>query len=68
MRRTSQKQAEPLPERLWTIQETSTFLGVPVSTLYHWNYRDEGPKPYKVGRHLRYDPRAVMRWLEDSAA
>jgi predicted DNA-binding transcriptional regulator AlpA len=57
-----------LPERLWTIQETSTFLGVPVSTLYHWNYRDEGPKPYKVGRHLRYDPRAVMRWLEDSAA
>ena len=67
MRRASQ-QPEPLPERLWTVLETSTFLGVPVSTLDHWHYRSEGPQPYKVGRHLRYDPRAVMRWLEDSAA
>jgi len=26
-----------LPEdRLWTVEETSYFLGVPVATLYYW--------------------------------
>jgi len=57
-----------LPERLWTIKETSDFLSIPIGTLYQWHHRGEGPKPYKVGKHLRYDPRAVARWLESTAA
>ena len=68
--RVMKKQPEPvqLPERLWTIKETSAFLGVPVGTLCQWHYRGEGPQPYKVVGHLRYDPRALIRWLEESAA
>jgi len=45
-----------------------SFLGVPVGTLCQWHYRGEGPQPYKVVGHLRYDPRALIRWLEESAA
>jgi predicted DNA-binding transcriptional regulator AlpA len=64
-----QQQGEAqLPDRLWTIKETSEFLSIPVGTLYQWNHRGDGPRPYKVGKHLRYDPRALMRWLEESAA
>ena len=57
-----------VPERLWTIQETSEFLSVPVGTLYQWHPRGRGSAAIQGGKHLRYDPRAVMRWLEASAA
>lgn len=63
-----QVEAVRMPERLWTPDETAQFLGVPRSTLYQWSYRGEGPKVFKVGRHLRYDPNEVMRWLLESAA
>ena len=44
-------------------QEVAAFLGVPVTTLHQWRYVREGPPTFKVGRHLRYDPDAVRRWL-----
>jgi hypothetical protein len=50
------------------VKETSAFLSIPVGTLYQWHHRVEGPQPYKVGKHLRYDPRAVMRWLDEQTA
>jgi predicted DNA-binding transcriptional regulator AlpA len=68
MRKDRAAEDEPMPERLWTIKDSSDFLGVPVATLYYWHSRGEGPRPFKAGRHLRYDPRAVMRWVESSAA
>jgi hypothetical protein len=34
-----------------------------VKTLHKWRYVREGPPTFKVGRHLRYDPDAVRRWL-----
>ena len=49
-----QVQETARPERLWTIRETSDFLSVPIGTLYQWHHRGQGPKPYKVGKHLRY--------------
>ena len=55
--------AAPTCERLWTVQDVSTFLGVPVSTLHQWRYLGTGPAAYRVGKHLRYDPDAVRRWL-----
>ncbi len=53
-------------ERLWTIQEVSEYLGIPVSTLHQWRYLGAGPDAYRVGKHLRYDPAAVRTWLEDA--
>jgi predicted DNA-binding transcriptional regulator AlpA len=50
-------------ERLWSTQEVSDFLGVPVTTLHQWRYLGTGPEAFKVGRHLRYEPLEVRRWL-----
>ncbi|MFG2105828.1 helix-turn-helix transcriptional regulator [Micromonospora chersina] len=54
-------------EQLWTAEDVSTFLGVPVSTLYQWRYRRTGPRASRVGRHLRYDPADVRAWLVKQA-
>ena len=50
-------------ERLWSISEVSDFLGIPVATLHQWRYLGTGPDAFRVGKHLRYDPNAVRRWL-----
>jgi predicted DNA-binding transcriptional regulator AlpA len=53
-----------LPEdRLWTVEETAYFLGVPVATLYYWRCRGEGPQGCKLGRHLRYRVEDVRAWV-----
>ena len=55
-------------ERLWTPEDVSAFLGVPVATLYRWRYVGTGPAAYRAGRHLRYDPAEVRAWLRGQAA
>ncbi|OKI42304.1 helix-turn-helix transcriptional regulator [Micromonospora sp. CB01531] len=52
-------------EPLWTIEEVSAFLRIPVDTLYQWRSRRTGPRAFKVGRHLRYDPADVRSWLTE---
>jgi excisionase family DNA binding protein len=54
-------------DRLWSAEDVSAYLGVPVKTLYQWIWRGEGPPVRKVGRHLRYDPAAVKRWVTRAA-
>jgi excisionase family DNA binding protein len=67
--RQSEQREEPRPlvlsERLWTVTEVSTYLGVPVGTLYQWRTRGQGPVGLRVGRHLRYRPVDVARWLDE---
>ncbi len=63
--------ARPAPktgDRLWSADDTSAFLGIPVGTLYQWRCRGEGPRSYRVGRWLRYDPAEVRQWLDEQAA
>jgi predicted DNA-binding transcriptional regulator AlpA len=55
-------------ERLWTVEDVSAFLQVPVATLYQWRHHRCGPPAFKVGKHLRYDPAAVRAWLTRQAA
>jgi predicted DNA-binding transcriptional regulator AlpA len=54
---------DPTKDRAWTPEEVSTFLGVPVRTLYQWRYLGTGPKAARVGRHLRYNPAEVLAWF-----
>ncbi|MDG4794065.1 helix-turn-helix domain-containing protein [Micromonospora sp. WMMD1082] len=54
--------------KLWTVDDVSAYLGVPVQTLYTWRKRRIGPPAGRVGRHLRYDPDAVRAWFEQQAA
>jgi predicted DNA-binding transcriptional regulator AlpA len=56
--------ASAMPERLWAPDDVAAFLGVPVATLHQWRYLRTGPRAFKVGRHLRYDPADVAAWLE----
>jgi excisionase family DNA binding protein len=56
------------PDPLWTVEEVSAYLGVPVKTLYQWKWRGEGPPVRKIGRHLRYDSAAVRAWATGAAA
>lgn len=55
-------------EPLWTAEDVSAYLGVPVKTLYQWKWLGEGPPVRKIGRHLRYDPAAVRAWATEAAA
>lgn len=49
---------------LWTVEELSEYLKVPVQTLYQWRTRRYGPPGVKMGKHLRYRPEDVERWLK----
>lgn len=49
-------------DRLWTINDVSDFLGVPVATLYGWRHRGDGPPARRLGKHLRYLPADVHAW------
>jgi excisionase family DNA binding protein len=59
---------EVLNEKLMTISELAQFLDIPDATLYQWRYRGEGPPGLKLGRHVRYRPASVKKWLSDLEA
>jgi excisionase family DNA binding protein len=56
------------PDPLWTIEDVARYLRLPVQTLYQWRRKNVGPPAKKCGRHLRYDPAAVQRWVSGDAA
>jgi DNA-binding transcriptional MerR regulator len=51
-------------DRLWTVDDVSEYLGVPVKTLYQWKWRGQGPPVRKVGKYLRYDATKVRSWFD----
>lgn len=52
---------------MMTPDELSDMLQVPPRTLETWRYRGGGPPCVRIGRHVRYHPDAVRRWLDDQA-
>lgn len=56
-----------LLQRLHTPESLSDLLGVPVATLYRWRTTGGGPPALRIGRHLRYRPADVERWLDERA-
>jgi excisionase family DNA binding protein len=65
---TERSMERSLLDPLWTIQDVSVYLAVPVGTLYQWRHRGEGPPAIRLGRHLRYDPDSVRRWALSQAS
>jgi excisionase family DNA binding protein len=53
-----------MPDRLLSTQQLADVLQVPVGTIYQWRHRGQGPKGLRVGRHIRFDPSDVARWVE----
>lgn len=60
--------APPELVRLLCISELAELLQVPVATIYRWRHRREGPEAFRVGRHLRFDPSDVARWIDELKA
>ena len=54
-------------DKLLSAEELAELIGVPLGTVYKWNYAGGGPPMIKVGRHARYRPGDVDRWLEEKA-
>jgi len=75
MSRTRSAQTDPrailrdgLPDRYLTPDDLSALLSVPVETLYQWRKKRTGPPGFRVGKHIRYDPRAVHAWISEQSA
>ncbi|HWM04395.1 MAG TPA: helix-turn-helix domain-containing protein [Actinophytocola sp.] len=45
---------------LWTIEDLSAYLSVPVATVYKWRSTGEVPTAHKIGRYLRWTPADVF--------
>jgi excisionase family DNA binding protein len=56
-----------LPDRYLTPDELADLLRVPLETIYQWRRKRTGPPGFRVGRHLRYDPVKVQRWIDSLA-
>ncbi|WP_353654109.1 helix-turn-helix domain-containing protein [Arthrobacter sp. NEB 688] len=50
-------------DRLWSVEDASYYLGVPIQTLYSWRGQGVGPPGRRVGRRLRYRPEDVKAWV-----
>ncbi|MBB5920171.1 DNA-binding transcriptional MerR regulator [Actinoalloteichus hoggarensis] len=51
-------------EPLWTVDDVSTYLGIPVHTLYGWRAKNYGPPARRIGKYLRYRPDDVRQWVD----
>ena len=49
-------------EDLWDAARVAAYLGVPKQTLYAWRHTRNGPKGFRVGKHLRWHPHTVVEW------
>lgn len=47
--------------------ELARELRVPVSTVYAWRTKSQGPRAIRVGKHLRFARSEVARWLEEQS-
>jgi predicted DNA-binding transcriptional regulator AlpA len=53
-----------LPDRYLTPEDLVRLFELPsVETVYQWRRKRIGPRGFRVGRHLRYDPTEVQAWV-----
>lgn len=51
-------------DRLWTVEDVSEYLAVPVRTVYAWRSAGTGPPGRRVGKRLRYRAQDVVAWVD----
>lgn len=54
-------------EQMISPAQLAEYLAVPVSTIYQWRYRGQGPPGFKLGNHVRYRWADVRAWLDRHA-
>lgn len=55
------------PDAYWTCEQLAAHLQVPLATVYRWRHLGTGPRGIRVGKHVRFSPQAVERWIEAQA-
>ncbi|WP_326787711.1 helix-turn-helix transcriptional regulator [Streptomyces sp. NBC_00151] len=56
---------QDLPVRYLTPDDLVEMFDLPsVETVYPWRRKRTGPRGFRVGRHLRFDPADVRAWVE----
>ncbi|MER5664236.1 helix-turn-helix transcriptional regulator [Streptomyces mirabilis] len=54
-----------LPDQYLTPEDLVVMMRLPsVETVYQWRRKGTGPRGFRVGRHLRFDPEDVRSWVE----
>ncbi|MFC9856773.1 MULTISPECIES: helix-turn-helix transcriptional regulator [unclassified Streptomyces] len=57
--------ALPLPSRYLTPDDLVEMFELPsVETVYQWRRKRTGPRGFRVGQHLRFDPDDVRAWVD----
>ncbi|MFD9234765.1 helix-turn-helix transcriptional regulator [[Kitasatospora] papulosa] len=57
--------ALPLPSRYLTPDDLVEMFELPsVETVYQWRRKRTGPRGFRVGRHLRFEPDDVRAWVD----
>ncbi|MFE5622478.1 helix-turn-helix domain-containing protein [Streptomyces virginiae] len=57
--------ATRLPTRYLTPEDLVELFDLPsVETVYQWRRKRVGPRGFRVGQHLRYDPDDVRAWVK----
>ncbi|WP_328408819.1 helix-turn-helix domain-containing protein [Streptomyces violaceus] len=51
-------------QKMISPKELAEFLGMPLQTIYEWNYAGTGPKYRRFGKHVRYAAEDIAAWLE----
>jgi hypothetical protein len=51
-------------ERLLSPAEVQELYSIPVTTLEKWRSQKIGPLYHKLGKHIRYKPKDMERWIE----
>lgn len=54
--------------KLFTIPQLAEYFGVSVRTVEGWNARGGGPRPVKIGRHVRYTEDSIREYLASRSA
>ncbi|MFF4701390.1 helix-turn-helix transcriptional regulator [Streptomyces chattanoogensis] len=58
-----------LPDRYLKPEDLVTLFGLEsVETVYTWRKKRTGPRGFRVGKHIRFDPADVRAWVNQQAA
>ena len=52
-----------MDDRLWSVQDVSDYLGIPLGTIYSWRSAGTGPPGRRMGKRLRFRPQDVRDWV-----
>ena len=71
MKLTTKSKAETPPDHctvtmpaLWSQKDLARYLGKSLAWCERARWAGEGPKFFKIGRHVRYRPEDVLEWVE----